>query len=130
VYKATHQLLNLYFVKPTEPDYEAKREKFTKKRTFHEFAINIGGLVHYTLLKDVRMYFLGSIGPMMSTTETERLAKGFAFSDVAALGIFYTIKKITIDIRGVLRHTSNAGLQSPNLGHNSTGFETAVSVSL
>jgi hypothetical protein len=73
---------------------------------------------------------LGSIGPMISDTETERLAKGFAFSDIVDLGVGYKVGKIMFEVRPGVRHVSNANLQSPNSGLNSSNINFSISVAL
>ena len=68
-----------------------------------------------------------STGPMISDKETERLAKGFAFSNVIALGISFKVQKFEFDIRPNFRHVSNAGLSSPNIGFNTKNIEFGLS---
>ena len=60
---------------------------------------------------------------MFTDTETERLSKGFSFSDVLGLGISYQTKHVTLDFRPNLRHNSNAGLQSSNAGFNTMNYD-------
>lgn len=131
VYSARHQLLNEFFVQPDQgADYLNKREIFTKEKTITEYAFNVGILVRYKLKKRMSFFILGSVGPMISDTETERLAKGLAFSDIIAFGVAYKIGKIVFEVRPGLRHVSNADLQFPNCGHNSTNIDFGISVSL
>ena len=129
IYVARHQLLNEYFVQPRcGADYLEKREIFTKEKTITEYVINVGILVRYNLKKRMSFFILGSVGPMFSDTETERLAKGFAFSDVLALGVNYKVGKIMFEISPYLRHVSNANLQFPNCGHESFNIDFGISV--
>ena len=67
---------------------------------------------------------------MITDTETERLSKGFAFSDVIALGFSLKVDKVIFDIRPSLRHVSNAGLQSSNAGFNTKNIEFGLSLIL
>ncbi len=127
---ATHQLINFYFVTPDEPDYEEKREEYTKLKDIHEYVLNVGFLVRKPLTKHFSIYILGSVGPMFTDRETERLSKGFAFSDVLSLGFSYRVKNITFDLRPNIRHTSNAGLQSSNAGFNTANIEFGFSLPL
>ena len=127
---ATHQLLNLYFVTPEEPDYIEKREKFTKLKDIKEYALGIGLCVRKPVSKIASIYILASLGPMITDTETERLSKGFAFSDVLALGFSLKVDKVIFDVRPSLRHVSNAQLQSSNAGFNTKNIEFGLSVSL
>ncbi len=128
-YHATHQLTNLFFIKPSDaPNFQELRDKFTQRRTFYELALNIG--MKFSLKTDNhwKPYVLLSSGPMVSSIETERLARGFAFSDVLAVGTQYQFgTKWRLDARFALRHNSSAGINRPNLGHNSGGFETGIS---
>ena len=123
---AEHQLLNKYFIKPTDPDYQEKQDLFTQKRTIKEYVLNCGLIARYTIYKSVSAYVLGSVGPMISDKETERLAKGFAFSDIFGLGVSYGIDNIQLDARCSVRHTSNLEMKQPNNGHNTTNIEFSI----
>ena len=125
---ATHQLKNLYFIKPSEPDYLAKRDEFTKLKNINEYILGVGFLMRKPISKLFSIYVLASVGPMITDTETERLTKGFAFSDVLSLGISFKTKKLIFDIRPSLRHNSNAGLQSSNAGFNTKNIEFGITV--
>ncbi|NQX81764.1 MAG: acyloxyacyl hydrolase [Flavobacteriaceae bacterium] len=106
------------------------REEYTKYRSFNEYALNFGLSIRYELVSFADAYFIGSIGPMISGIDTERLKKGFAFSDIIGFGILFKIKKTHIDSRITFRHDSNAGLGSPKSGHNSAGLELGISYQL
>jgi len=121
---AQHQLHNVHFVRPEEPNYLEKRILYAQKRTFNEYVLNIGFLVRKQLLKRVNTYLLLSVGPSYINIESEHLAKGFAFSDNINLGLNFTVSKhIILDFRSGLRHISNAGLQRPNGGYNTLNLE-------
>jgi hypothetical protein len=120
---AKHQLLNFYFVKPDDPNYIEKRERYTKLKDIKEYVLNIGFLMRKPILKKASIYFSGSVGPMIIDTETERLSKGFAFSNVVALGITFKVNKITFDIRPNFRHVSNAGLKMLNSGYDTKNID-------
>jgi hypothetical protein len=113
---ATHQLLNLYFVQPKDPNYLEKRAQYTALKDVKEYVLNIGFIARKPISKNTSIYVLGSIGPLITDTETERLSKGFAFSDVLAFGFSLKINKLTFDIRPNIRHVSNAGFQKSNAG--------------
>ncbi len=130
VYFANHQLLNEQFVLPTTENYLELREKFTKRKAFEEYVLNIGILIRYDFLSNFSSYILGSIGPMISNEDTERLRKGFAFSDVLGLGFSWRQQKIRFDFRFTLRHNSNLDFAFPNKGHNSFGIESGISFQL
>ena len=120
---ATHQLLNLYFVKPDELDYIAKREQYTKLKNVKEYVLNIGLLVRKPIFKSASIYVLGTVGPMITDTETERLSKDFAFADVLAIGFTFKVNRVTLDLRPNIRHISNAGLQKTNSGYNTKNID-------
>ncbi|MEZ0130744.1 acyloxyacyl hydrolase [Flavobacterium sp. LBUM151] len=125
-----HQLLNFYFVKPEEPDYIEKRTKYTQLKDVHEYVLNIGFLVRKPISKSCSFYILGSIGPMINDTETERMSDGFAFADVLAVGFSIQIKRLQFDFRPSIRHVSNAGLGDENAGYNTKNIELGISYSL
>ena len=127
---AKHQLLNFYFVQPDDPNYIEKREKYTKLKDIKEYVLNIGFLMRKPIFKTTSIYVLGSVGPMIIDTETERLSKGFAFSNVVALGITFKVNKITFDVRPNFRHVSNAGLQKLNSGYDTTNIDFGFLFSL
>lgn len=119
----THQLLNVNFIRQDDPDYIEKRQKFSNLRDINEYVLNIGFIMRKPISRSFSVYLLGSIGPMIMDKETERLSEGFAFSDVVAVGFSLKMNKITFDIRPNIRHVSNAGFQSPNLGFNTINLE-------
>ncbi|MFW0737025.1 acyloxyacyl hydrolase [Flavobacterium sp. T12S277] len=125
-----HQLLNFYFVKPEEPDYLEKREEYTKLKDVHEYVLNLGFLVRKPIGKVFSVYALGSIGPLITDRDTERLSAGFAFADVFALGFSVQAEQLRFDIRSGIRHVSNAGLNSENAGFNTRNIEFGISYCL
>jgi hypothetical protein len=64
---------------------------------------------------------------MYSDTQTERLTKGFAFSDIIQIGAAWRINRVIIEIKPGLRHVSNLDLQYPNAGHNATTIDFGIS---
>jgi hypothetical protein len=127
-YIARHRLLNEYFIQPEwGPDYLEKRVYFMEGVSIREYALNIGLQARYLVSDRIGLFALGSIGPMISDTKTERLAKGFAFSDIISLGVSYKCKKLLFEIKPGLRHVSNANLKKPNSGHNSSNIEFTIS---
>lgn len=130
MYIAQHQLLHEEYISTTEMNYLEQRARFTQKRTFTEFAVSTGFLARIQLSQRFGSYIAGSIGPMISTTDTERLKKGFAFTSIAGLGVYHNVGALIIDLSMTLRHNSNANLASPNAGHNSAGIEFGVSFPL
>lgn len=127
---AKHQLLNFYFVKPETPDYQEKRDEYTQLKDVREYVLNVGFLIRKPINKNCSFYVLGSVGPMITDTETERMSKGFAFADVLAIGFSFRVEKIQFDIRPEIRHVSNAGLSDTNAGYNTKNIEFGISYSL
>lgn len=125
-----HQLLNFYFVKPETPNFEQKRIEYMKLKDVKEYVMNIGFVIRKSIAKDYSFYFLGSVGPMITDTQTERMSKGFAFADVLALGLTADLKQFQLDIRPSIRHVSNAGLGSSNAGYNTKNIEFGISYKL
>jgi hypothetical protein len=131
IYLASHRLLNKYFIQPDRgSNYLELRDLFTQEKTITEYALNVGMVVRYSLAKNFSGFVLGSIGPMFSDTETERLARGFAFSDIFAFGVAYKVGKIMFEIRPGIRHVSNLNTQYPNSGHNSSNIDFGISIAL
>jgi hypothetical protein len=128
---AEHQLLNKWFIKPSDAEnYEALRVFHTQKRTIHEYVLNLGLIVRYSIYEGFSTYAIGSVGPMIADKATERLAKGYAFSDVFGLGLSYKFSKLQLDYRYSVRHTSNLEMKKPNNGHNTTNMEFSVLFSI
>ena len=131
VYSASHRLLNEYFIKPSwGSGYLEERKRLMASKTIMEYALNLGFQVRYYLNSNFRCFILAGTGPMVSDTDTERMAKGFAFSDVFALGVAYSTGKIMFEVRPGLRHVSNAGFRSPNSGYNSSNIDFGITVAL
>lgn len=129
IYWAKHQLLDENYIQPSssgDTEYLMLRELYTQERSFQEFALNLGILARAKINTSLSYYGLISVGPMISTAHTERLKKGFAFSDIFGLGFSLQQKQIQFDLRLTLRHNSNANLSQPNAGHNSSGIELGI----
>ena len=127
VYGAEHRLLAFGFIKEEDtPRYEAERARFLAGRRFVEVALNVGLLARWRLGRAWSAYGLVSVGPMVSGRATERLRRGFAFSDIAGAGLSYRWGRWQADARATLRHNSNANLARPNHGHNSAGVEVGL----
>jgi hypothetical protein len=124
---AWHQLINSYFITPVDHDYIKRRERFSKVNSVNQYILNFGLIIRKPISKSLSLFVLASFGPMISAAETERMAKGFAISNVLAIGVSYKLKKIEFDIRPNIRHVSNAGLSCPNSGFNTKNMEFGVS---
>ena len=123
---ATHQLLNPYFILPTESNYQEKIKEFTQLKDIREYVLGVGFVIEKPLMKSLSVYVIVSSGPMITDTETERLSKGFAFSDVLSVGVKLHYEKVIWDIRPSVRHSSNLNFQSSNAGINTMNIETGI----
>lgn len=122
-----HQLLDpTYITQFRAPDYLEQRKRFVQPMIYSEFSFALGLIVRYQIIDAFSIYIMGSIAPTLIQKETERLAKGFAFSDIAGLGFSFKWQKIIIDLRASVRHLSNADLLFPNSGHNSINGELGI----
>lgn len=122
-----HQLLNRFYIKPSDTDnYQELTELYMQKRTIKEYVLNLGVIARYKIYNGISTYAILGSGPMIADKATERLAKGFAFSDVFGLGLSYEFLKLQLDFRYSVRHTSNLELKQPNGGHNTTNVEFAL----
>jgi len=129
IYAAKHQLLNKYYIQSVDGnDYLRQREIFIQEKSIIEYALNIGIQVRYRINRMVSITLLGSVGPMYSDTQTERLAKGFAFSDIIQIGAACRIRKVLIELKPGLRHVSNLNIKNPNAGHNATTIDFGISL--
>lgn len=126
-YRTSHQLLNPEFVQSDYgPDYLEQREEYQTYKRFDEFAINLGIQFVYPVSQVFNAVLLISVGPNIQTKRTERLPKGFAFSDIGALGFQYRYENVILESKLSVRHVSNASLRSPNGGHNSSNVEFGI----
>ena len=123
-----HQLLNSYFVLPSEENFEDKIIEFTTPKTMHLYAFELGFVVKREIVKNLDFQFTAGLGVATIDTRTERLAKGFTFLENASLGFSYkTTKKTALYIGSNIGHISNLDFQSPNNGYTFLGFEVGVS---
>jgi hypothetical protein len=113
-----HRLRNPYFV-----DAGATRARFTKGETYPELGVDVGLVGRWAVTSRLSLFALAGVGPMYGDAATERLARGFAFSDVVSVGVGYRWNGVLLEVRPGFRHVSNAYLQLPNSGHN-VGFVT------
>lgn len=131
LYFSEHQMLNKYFIKPDSPfDTEAQLQEFLRLKSFQEYALHIGLVLRYEITESFSTYAVGSVGPMVSNLGTERLRKGFAFSNVLGFGLSYRQNRLLFDVRLCFKHNSNANLYLPNNGHNNVGIESGMSYQL
>ena len=122
-YRSKHQMLNYWFISHTVENGDELRAKFMRMKTINEYVLNLGVVYRRYLTSNSSVLVTLNTGPMYIDTETERLKKGFAFSDILSFGYNYRAKKISFEAKCVVRHVSNANLQMPNFGLNAAGFE-------
>ncbi|UGS23019.1 acyloxyacyl hydrolase [Flavobacterium channae] len=123
-YNSKHESLNPwhdFYTSSDNPDYY--RDLYMRMKTINEYVLNLGIIYRYRLTNNISFYALGNVGPMYIDTDTEMLKKGFAFSDIFALGSNYKVGNYSFDLKMMARHVSNLDLQKPNYGLNSFGFE-------
>lgn len=123
-YSSKHESFNIwhkYFTSSSNIDDE--RAKFLPLKHMNEYVLNLGMIYRRNLTKELSAYGIANIGPMYIDTDSERLKKGFAFSDIFALGLNYKYNHWSLDIKTMIRHVSNAETQYPNFGYNAIGFE-------
>lgn len=122
-YRSKHQMINYWFISHTVENGNELRAKFMPLKTINEYVLNVGMVYRRYLNLHSSVYATLNSGPMYIDTDTERLKKGFAFSDILSVGYNYKMKKISFDAKCMIRHASNANMQMPNFGLNSVGFE-------
>ena len=122
-YRSEHQMINYWFISHTVENGDELRAKYMRLKSINEYTLHLGLVYRRYLDFNSSVYATLNTGPMYIDIETERLKKGFAFSDVLSVGYNYRIKKLSFDAKFMFRHASNANLQKPNYGLNSSGFE-------
>lgn len=120
---AKHQLLNEFFVKDNEPNYEFLREKFTQKKTLSLYAFELGFQFKRKFLEKLFFEATLGLGAGYIDVETERLAQGFTFIENLSVGFSYLVKNSEIYLGSNLGHVSNSDIQLPNSGYNVLGLE-------
>lgn len=122
-YRSEHQMINYWFISHTVENGDELRAKYMQLKSINEYVLNVGLVYRRYLNLNSSVYATLNSGPMYIDTDTERLKKGFSFSDVISVGYNYKVKKLSFDAKFMFRHASNANLQKPNYGLNSSGFE-------
>ena len=128
-YFSKHQLRNKWFTTTSNfNDFpENFQEKMLVEKNIHQLAAHLGVTLNWFLSSRIAVFGYGSVGPMWTSQETERLAAGFAFSDNIGLGVKVKYKQnFWISSALILRHESNANLKFPNSGHNSVGLRLGM----
>ncbi len=122
-YHSKHQMINYWFISHTEENGDKLRAKYMQLKSINEYALHLGLVYRRYFNLNSSVYATLNTGPMYIDTDTERLKKGFSFSDVLSVGYNYKVKRLSFDAKFMFRHASNANLQKPNYGLNSSGFE-------
>ncbi len=126
-YQSSHELYNYWYIGfKYFPTTEEQKTMYMTPKNFKEYALNLGLLYRYLIDKNLSVYGYGNIGPAYIDTTTERQSKGYAFSDIIALGIQYQLGQFSIDSRTFFRHSSSANILKPNNGLNALGFEMGI----
>ena len=123
-YHSQHESLNYWHKFYTSSSNANEfRNKYMRPKNMNEYVLNLGVLYRYKISAKSSIYCSGNTGPMYIDTDTERLKKGFAFSDIFALGANYKVDKLSFDVKCMIRHVSNLNFKYPNFGYNAVGFE-------
>ncbi len=126
-----HQLLNPFFVREIEENFEEDRIIFTKLKSMRLYALEFEINVRRNLTKKLEVSAFFGVGPAVINTRTERLAKGFTFIENIGLGIHYKLlKRLYLEVRPTFNHISNARIKLPNSGYNVVNLEVGVSLNL
>ena len=123
-----HQLINKYFVLPSEHNYQVKIKEFTTPKTMHLYAFELGFVIKKALAKKLDFLVTIGLGLAAIDTRSERLAKGFTFIENGSLGFSYKISNKTLLYLGSnIGHVSNLDFQMTNAGFSVIGFEAGIS---
>ena len=129
VYLDRHRLRDRSYLTPGwGPDYQAQAARYARGETVREYAFNTGIVLRWQPTRTLSLFILASFGPAYVDTETEHLASGLAFSDVAAVGVGLRLGRQLIELRPGLRHVSNGELRFPNGGYDGVTLDLSVSV--
>ncbi len=123
-----HQLLNPFFVRESEINFEQDRISFNKLKQMHLYGLEVELNIRRTIFSKFDVSAFLAIGPALIDTRTERLAKGFTFIETIGFGIDYRLSnRICLSVRPAFSHISNARIQLPNSGYNVLNLETGIS---
>ncbi len=120
-----HRLLNKAFIKPDSEvnNYLAYREKLAQLKTISFYAFEFGFQLRRPIIKDIHLEFTASLGAGYIDFTTERLARGFTFTETLSLGVSKKIDQVEVYTGFSLNHISNFDIQEPNSGYNTLNFE-------
>lgn len=127
--RITHQLINEQFVTPNQENYIEKRIEFMQKKGINLFGVALGISYEKPIALKTYIRAMLSLGFNHIDTRSERLAKGFTFSESLSLGIEHQLnKKAAIYLGTSFGHVSNLNFQLPNDGYNILGIELGYSI--
>lgn len=126
-----HQLINEQFVLPNEVNYLEKRAEFTQPKKMHIYGIEFGFATKKRITNKLDFQGTISLGFNYIDTRTERLAKGFTFTENFSFGFSHeTFKNSFVYLGTNFGHVSNLNFQKPNNGYNILGLEIGYSYKL
>jgi hypothetical protein len=127
-----HQLINEQFVTPDQANFLEKRTEFTQLKSMQLYGIEFGFSAKKTITTKLDIQGTISLGFNFIDTRTERLAKGFTFTENFSLGFSYQTFPNSFLYLGtnLFGHVSNLNFQKPNDGYNILGFEIGLSYKL
>jgi len=130
IHIARHQLQNIQFITPDEPNFEENRARLSQERTISIHAFELGLQFRRKLISQLFFETTLSAGVAYIDKETERLARGFTFVENFSLGFAYQWKSSELYLGSNLGHVSNFNTQEPNSGYNVLGFEVGYRIVL
>ncbi len=128
-YYAQHQLINKWFTSTKFFNHfpEDFHQEMLQKKPIHQVVFHAAVEIVHFLNPKTQVFGYAAIGPIWTSQQTERLAKGFAFSDNIGVGVKFKLsQKMWLSNMVVIRHESNANLKFPNSGHNTLGVRVGV----
>ena len=128
-YYAQHQLINKWFTSSEFFNHfpENFHHQMLLKKPIHQVVFHAAVEIAHYLNPKTQVFGYAAIGPMWTSQLTERLAKGFAFSDNIGVGVKFKLsKKMWLSNMVIIRHESNVNLKFPNSGHNTLGVRLGV----
>lgn len=129
--RINHQLLNSFFVLPTEENFLDKIEEFTTPKKINFYAFELGFVMKKEIFNNFNVLLTVGLGLGSIDTRTERLAKGFTFLENLSLGLSYkAFAKTTFYLGSNIGHISNLDTQKPNNGYSFLGAEVGIAYHL
>jgi hypothetical protein len=126
-----HQLLNFFYVTPDQENFEEKTIEFMKPKAMNLYGLEFGFASKLKLTKKLDLQGTISLGFNYIDTRTERLAKGFTFTENFSLGFSHQLfEKSFLYVGTNFGHVSNLNFQKPNDGYNILGLEVGYSYQL